>query len=353
MAATDEEPDARMGGASAGALFNLAPARAGVRVPLGDGAALASGARCSAERPELVSRFQALKVGADVGGVLIAEVAIFLEALADDFFESGREIGIEAKRRDGSSIEDFFEDDAGGFAVEGKLAGGHFVEDDGEGEEIGASVEIFGADLFGGHVGYGADGGAGAGEMLRVGDGRDSIAILGWLGAGVGVGLFGEAEVEDFGVAAAGDEDVGRFYVAMDDAGGVSGVESVGDLNRDVEKLIEIDGAIGDEVFEGLAVEEFHGDEGAAFVFADVVDGADVWVVQSGGGLGFALEAGEGLRVGGDIFGEEFEGDETAEAGVFGFVDDAHAAAADFFGDGVVGEVLADQGWVTPRANGR
>ena len=116
-------------------------------------------------------------------------------------------------------------------------------------------------------------------------------------------------------------------------------------MNGDVEKLIDLDGAAADEVFQSLAVEKFHGDEGAAFGFADVVDGADVGVIEGGCGLGFALEAGECLRISGDVFGEEFESDEAVEAGVFGFVDDAHAAATEFVGDEEVGEVLADHGW--------
>ena len=169
---------------------------------------------------------KALKIGADVGGVVVAEVAIFLEAFGDDFFELEREFGIEAERRSWFAAEDFFEDDAGGFAGEGQLASGHFVEDDGEGEEVGASVEIFAADLFGRHVGDGANGGAWAGDLLRVlADGGERVAgivdVLFCVGAGC---IFGEAEIENFCVAAAGDEDVGGFYVAMDDAGGVGSV---------------------------------------------------------------------------------------------------------------------------------
>ena len=37
------------------------------------------------------------------------------------------------------------------------------------------------------------------------------------------------------------------------------------------------------------------------FVFADVVDGADVGMIERGGGLGFALEALESLRIVGDV----------------------------------------------------
>ena len=69
-----------------------------------------------------------------------------------------------------------------------------------------------------------------------------------------------------------------------------------------------------------------------------------VGMVQGGGGLRFALEAREGLVIFGDIIGEEFEGDVAVEANVFGFVDDAHAAATEFFDDAVMGDSLADEG---------
>ena len=42
-------------------------------------------------------------------------------------------------------------------------------------------------------------------------------------------GDFGQTEVEDLGVSALGDEDVGGLNVAMDDALGMCGVEAVGD----------------------------------------------------------------------------------------------------------------------------
>jgi hypothetical protein len=45
--------------------------------------------------------FEALQVGAHVGGALIAQVAIFFEQLVQDFFEVRRQFGIQAKRRRG------------------------------------------------------------------------------------------------------------------------------------------------------------------------------------------------------------------------------------------------------------
>ena len=72
----------------------------------------------------------------------------------------------------------------------------------------------------------------------------------------------GESEIENFGVAAAGDENIRGLDVAMHDAFGVRGVESVGDFNGEIEKFVEFEGAAGDAVLESFAVEVLHGDEG-------------------------------------------------------------------------------------------
>ena len=70
----------------------------------------------------------ALEVGADVGGVLIAEIAILLQRLMNDALEVRRKIGIQPQRRDRLSIEDGIENFSGALAAEGKLPGCHFVQ---------------------------------------------------------------------------------------------------------------------------------------------------------------------------------------------------------------------------------
>ena len=133
-------------------------------------------------------------------------------------------------------MQDGIEDGSGRVALERKTASSHFVEDDAEGEEVSAGVEFLAKGLFGRHVGDSAEGGAGAGEMSGVGSERSLVAISGGRFCG---GKFGEAEIEDFGVAASGDEDVGGLDVAVDDAFGVGGIESFGDLNGSVEETLE------------------------------------------------------------------------------------------------------------------
>jgi hypothetical protein len=121
------------------------------------------------------------------------------------------------------------------------------------------------------------------------------------------------------------------------------GIESVGDFDGIGEELIEFERAAGDDVLESGTIEKFNGDESFAGVFADIVDGTDVGMVERGGGAGFALEALQRLEVVGDFFRKKFEGDKAAQAGVFSLIDHAHATAAEFFDDAIVRNDLAGQ----------
>ena len=80
-----------------------------------------------------------------------------------------------------------------------------------------------------------------------------------------------------------------------------------------------------------------------AVFFADVVDGADVGMVESGGGFGFAAKAAEGLGIFGEVVGKKFQSDEAVEARVLSLVDDSHAAAAEHLDDAVMGDGLSDE----------
>ena len=144
-------------------------------------------------------------------------------------------------------------------------------------------------------------------------------------------------------MAAFRDENVGGFDVAVHDAFAMRGVERVGHLDREIEQVVEFHGAAGDDVLQRLAVEKFHGDEGFAVRFSDIVNRANVGMVQGGGSLGFPLETREGLRVFRDIVGQEFQRDETMEAHVFGLINHAHPTAAKAFEDAIVRESLVEQ----------
>ena len=89
-------------------------------------------------------------------------------------------------------------------------------------------------------------------------------------------------------------------------------------------------------------IQKLHGDEGFTVLIVDFVDGADVRMIQCRGGLGFAPEAGECLRVFGDVIGQKLKGNEAAEVHVLSLINHTHPAAAEFLDDAVVRDGLAD-----------
>ncbi len=116
----------------------------------------------------------------------------------------------------------------------------------------------------------------------------------------------------------------------MDDTSGVRHVEGIGDLNSEVEDFLNSERLAVDVFTQGFAVDELHGDERHMILLANVVDGADARVVQSGSGVGFTAEALQSLGVLDHAVGKKFQGDGTVEPGVQGLVDDTHSASTEF-----------------------
>jgi hypothetical protein len=111
------------------------------------------------------------------------------------------------------------------------------------------------------------------------------------------------------------------------------GVERVGDLDAETQRLLERKRLVANGVLESMAFEAFHDDERMSIRLADFMNGADIGMIQRGSGLGFTLETLKRLLIPYDVVRKEFQGNETVQLGVFGFVDDAHASAAEFFDD--------------------
>ncbi len=260
---------------------------------------------------------------------------------------SGRYARIELRRRRWSSVHDLIVDRAAGFAGERQLARRHFIQDDAERKKIGARVERLAEHLLGRHVGDGAERRAGAGEVFLDGE---RVGVVERRSAFPATESFSSILARPKSRIFAWPRAVTKILAglmsrwtmpAVCAASSASAISIASD-----KKLVHLERALGDGVLERHAIEKFHGDEAdAAFAFADFVDGADVVVIERGGGAGFAAEAFERGGIFGDVVGKKFQRDETAEREVFGFVDDSHAAAAEFFDDAVVGDCLAEHWW--------
>src|SRR6266705_579146 len=83
----------------------------------------------------------------------------------------------------------------------------------------------------------------------------------------------------------------------MNNALSMSSIEPIRDLNSEVEEQIGRQSLASDSILQSLALEQFHGDEVLALVLADVVNRADVRVIQSRGRSGFALKTLESQRI--------------------------------------------------------
>jgi len=66
------------------------------------------------------------------------------------------------------------------------------------------------------------------------------------------------------------------------DALGERRIEPVRDLNPDLQKLGHFDGLAFDAVLQRAAFEQLHGDKRPALEFADIVNRADIRMIESG-----------------------------------------------------------------------
>ena len=115
----------------------------------------------------------------------------------------------------------------------------------------------------------------------------------------------------------------------MHDAFAVRRIERIGNLNRQWQQLFRFHRPAGDQVLQGHAVEELHDHEGSAIFLADVMDGADVGMIERRRRSRLTAEALQRLRDREPRFGEKLERDKTAQAGVLGLVHHTHAATAE------------------------
>jgi hypothetical protein len=148
-------------------------------------------------------------------------------------------------------------------------------------------------------------------------------------------------------VTAVGDKDIGGLDVSMNDTFGVRGVKRVGNVDAEREQRVQFHRASSGVVPQRLSLKILHRNKRLSILLADVVNGADVGVIEGRGGLGFALKAGKGLRIAGDIFRKKLESDETMEMGVLSLVNDAHATATKLVDDAVMRDGLANHCWET------
>ena len=144
-----------------------------------------------------------------------------------------------------------------------------------------------------------------------------------------------QTEVEDLCLAALGDEEIRGFEIAVDDARTVRRIERIRDLLAERGDLLDGERLPLDRMLDRLSPQSLHHQEGLAFVHADVVDRADVRMIQRRRRARLTLEAIERMGAPAGFFRQELDRHPAAELGVLRLVDHTHPTAAELRHDGV------------------
>ncbi len=266
--------------------------------------------------------------------VLAALVPVLLagrQRPAQDLLELHRDPGVDQRRRGDLGTPGGLQ---GLVSLEGGVRvgpGHHLVQDQPHGEDVGATVHGLGAGLLGGHV-----------MQLSAQDPLFLVAAQG----------LGDAEVGDLHGALAGEQDVLRAHVAVDQLQRTSVgagqamcvVQSAQDLGDDVGRqpqgqgLLEL-GVLADQFHQVDAVDELHDHIQTTIDVALLRTGLavlehlhHVGVVQFHGQFGFIAERVAEVGVGGERLQDPLQGHGLAQTVVVGLgqVHIGHAALADF-----------------------
>jgi hypothetical protein len=124
----------------------------------------------------------------------------------------------------------------------------------------------------------------------------------------------------------------------MNEPARVRRIERVRERNPVVDDLFDVERAALQAVLEGFALQPLHDEEAVPIGIADVVQGADVGMVQRGDGPRFPIEPGAGAGVAGEFSRQHLDRDRAVEPGVAGLVHFAHAAGSERFDDFVGSE---------------
>ena len=266
------------------------------------------------------------QVEGQVARGLEAFVRIFLQTVPDHAVERAGNAHVHLKKVGRIVFENRIERLDRRLAAKRRNAGQHLVQNHAEGEDVRAVVAAAAAHLFRRHVADRSHEPPGLGRRRRQ---RRLVFVSGSRIRQPRRGQFGQAEVEDFYVAIAGDEKVLRLEIAMNDVALVRGGQSAGDLGGVIERLPRRHGALPDARAQRLALQQFGDDVVEPAFVADIVDGQDVRMVEHARGARFLLEAPQSVRVGGEIAGEDLDGHVALQARVLRAVHLAHAARAD------------------------
>ncbi len=92
------------------------------------------------------------------------------------------------------------------------------------------------------------------------------------------------------------------------------------------------------------AVKKLHGDKSMTLILANLINRADIRMIQRRSRLCLALKTRSGQRILRHFVRQKLQRNKAAQAGIFSLVNHAHTAAAQFLDNAVVRDGLIDHG---------
>ena len=126
----------------------------------------------------------------------------------------------------------------------------------------------------------------------------------------------------------------------MNDSFRMRRFQRIGYVNSDFQQIIQRQGLPVDAVLQRRALQQFHGDERRSAVFVDVVNRADIGMIQRRSGLRLAPEAFQRRLVLHHFARQEFQRHLPPQLGILRAINHAHSAAANFLDDAVMRDDL-------------
>ena len=237
-----------------------------------------------------------------------------------------------------------------------ELAGRHLVQHHTAGEQISPSVQLFPARLFRRHVSHCTQHRARAGQVLCGRSGRRELRSPDFCAFLFSPFYLGQAKVQNLCFSTIRHENVRGLDVPMNDPFEMCGIQRIRNLCPKLQQLLDRQRFSAQPMFQRLAFHQFHGNEGLAVAFVNIVNRADVWMVQSRCSTRFSFEPLQGLAVLCQFLGQELQGHEAAQLDVLGLIHHTHAATTELLQDAVVGNGFANHHsvtWLTSFGSGR
>ena len=141
--------------------------------------------------------------------------------------------------------------------------------------------------------------------------------------------MLGNTEVQDFDVSLGRHHDVRGLQVAMHDLLLMGRIDRFGDLDPEHEQLAQPKRPLLEPLLQSLALDVLHGDEGFPFDLANLVDLADVGMIQRRRQLGFSQESFACDRVLFESLRQELDGHFAVQGRVLGEENLTHAPLAE------------------------